>query len=107
MASLGLPGLGNFAAEFLVLNGSFPSGATSTMAASAGLVLAAVYALPLFQRAFHGPAREHRTLRDLGARELFMMSALVAALLWLGLHPQPVLGAADRALEDLLARVER
>ncbi len=54
MASLGLPGLGNFVAEFLVLIGVFRNNAAIGAIATVGLVAATVYALQLLQKVFFG-----------------------------------------------------
>ena len=53
-ASLGLPGLGNFLGEFLILLGTFKPHPSVTVVATGGLILSAVYSLILMQRAFHG-----------------------------------------------------
>jgi NADH-quinone oxidoreductase subunit M len=101
MASLGLPGLGNFVGEFLVLLGSFKASVAITAVATVGLVGATIYSLWIVQKAFHGPLEEGRTLTDLGAREVFVLGVLVVALVWLGLWPQPVLETAEPALAAL------
>jgi NADH-quinone oxidoreductase subunit M len=94
IASLGLPGLGNFIGEFLILLGSFRVSVPFTVIAAGGLVAAAAYALLLVQRAFHGVAAEQRPGRvaptDLAAPHLAVMAVLVLAIIWLGLYPQPV-----------------
>ncbi|MEW6168289.1 MAG: NADH-quinone oxidoreductase subunit M, partial [Pseudomonadota bacterium] len=51
LASLGLPGLGNFVGEFLVLFGSFPAAPWFTAVAATGLILAAIYSLYVVRRA--------------------------------------------------------
>ena len=56
IASLGLPGLGNFIGEFLILLGSFHASVVFTVHRGPGLVAGAAYALLLVQRAFHGSA---------------------------------------------------
>jgi NADH-quinone oxidoreductase subunit M len=101
MASLGLPGLGNFVAEFLVLLGAFQVSPVLTIVASLGLVLAAVYALRLIQRTFHGPNTRGWHLPDLTLRDMAIMAVLIASLVWLGLFPQPVLNTADQVLRSL------
>ena len=97
LASLGLPGLGNFVAEFLVLLGAFQADAVLTSWAAAGLVLAVVYSLWIVQRAFHGPAHEGARFPDFALREMAVMTAMILMLLWLGLYPQPVLDAAGHS----------
>ena len=54
MASLGLPGLGNFVAEFLILVGVWQVSQWAAVLGAVGLVFATVYALWMMQRAFQG-----------------------------------------------------
>lgn len=100
IASLGMPGLGNFVGEFLVLLGSFPVSYALTAVAALGLVAAVIYALSLIARALHGPAEAPRppVLHDLGARETATLALLSAAIVWLGVYPRPVFDAANGAL---------
>lgn len=99
LASLGLPGLGNFVAEFLILWGTWSSSRPATAVAAAGLVTAVIYAVWVLQRVFQGP--EVRPLPDLTAREGLVMGALIAPLLILGLYPAPVLTTARQSAEHL------
>ena len=101
LASLGLPGLGNFVGELLILLGAFPVNRALTAIAVLGLVAAAVYSLWLVQRVFHGEPRESLILRDLSLREAVVMGGLMVGLVWLGLRPQAVLDTARPALEAL------
>ncbi len=105
MASLGLPGLGNFVAEFLVLVGAFAASRTLTVIAVAGLVAATIYSLRIVQRVFHGPARQERSFPDLGLRDMTTLAVAAALLVWLGLYPQPVLDAVRPALAGLMVLV--
>ena len=98
MASLGLPGLGNFVAELLTLVGAFRASVVWTAAAAFGLVLATVYSLWIVQRTFHGEPAEEWELPDLGAREVLIHAVAVAGLLWVGLYPRPVIETARPAL---------
>lgn len=106
VASLGMPGLGNFVGEFLVLLGAFRVDPLLTVLAALGLVVAAAYALLLMQRSFQGAlpdtgAGAEGAVRDFGGREMAVMAALMAALIWLGLHPQPVLDLSAPVLHGL------
>ncbi|HEV2248506.1 MAG TPA: NADH-quinone oxidoreductase subunit M [Terriglobia bacterium] len=101
LASLGLPGLGNFVGEFLILLGSFQANPGLTAAATVGLVGAVIYALWMTQLILHGTINRELTLPDLKVRELGVLALLVLALLWIGLYPQPVLNTAGPALEGL------
>jgi NADH-quinone oxidoreductase subunit M len=101
LASLGLPGLGNFVGEFLVLVGAYQASAPLAVAAAFGLIGSAVYSLWMVQRVFHGPARQEAAIADLSARETVVFAALIAAIVWIGLYPQPLLKTAQPALEAL------
>lgn len=101
LASLGLPGLGNFVAEFLVLLGLFKVNAWMAAAAASGLIVGAIYSLILLQRSFQGTPDEHRKLADFGALEMAAMGVMVIALVWLGLYPQPVLDTVQPVLDSL------
>jgi NADH-quinone oxidoreductase subunit M len=101
LASLGLPGMGDFVGEFLVLLGSYRINVAITVVASLGILASTFYALRMVQRAFQGPNTSAWQFPDLAPREGFMIAAMVAGLLWLGLYPQPVLNTFAPALETL------
>ncbi len=101
LASLGLPGMGNFVAEFLVLVGLFKVSPLFTVIAALGLITAAVYSLAMMQRTFQGKPDEQRQLEDFGGREMTAMIAMILALVWLGLHPQPVFDLVQPVLDSL------
>jgi NADH-quinone oxidoreductase subunit M len=100
LASLGLPGLGNFVGEFLVLLGAYGENPFLAAIGTIGILFATVYALWMVQQAFHGPATVER-LPDLGPREALVLGALALATVTLGLFPQPVLDAARPAFTYL------
>ncbi|MGL6160315.1 NADH-quinone oxidoreductase subunit M [Microbulbifer sp.] len=109
VASLGLPGLGNFIAEFLVLVGSFPVNRWLTVVAALGLVGAALYALWMMQRVFFGEGKkadEDSKVHDLNAREATALLVLAVGLVFLGLRPQPVFDTAEPAVTYLLEQME-
>jgi len=101
MASLGLPGLGNFIAEFLTLVGSFQTSVWITILATLGLVAATVYSLRIVQRVFHGKKEKEWSLPDLGVREMIIMGAMIIVIVWFGLYPQPIFDTARPALEKV------
>jgi len=102
VAALGLPGLGNFVGEFLILVGSWKVNMLITIIACSGLILGAVYSLILVQRAFHGaPPAGAPPLKDLGKRELSMMAVLMVLLLALGIYPQIVLDTSASAMHQV------
>lgn len=110
LASLGLPGLGNFVGEVLVLVGTFERSVLFTVPAVVGLVFAAVYSLVMIMRVFHGARREEWNIPDLSLRECGLAAVMIVALLWLGLFPQPVLNTAAEGLKAVpgyTARMQR
>jgi NADH-quinone oxidoreductase subunit M len=102
LASLGLPGMGNFIGEFLILLGTFQVSPVLTLLATLGFVFAAVYALWMVQRIFAGskPATLP-TLPDIHGRELALMTALIVIVFWLGVWPQPVLDTSAPTIRNL------
>jgi NADH-quinone oxidoreductase subunit M len=102
LASLGLPGLGNFIAEFLVLSGSYQANMIVTAIASIGLVLGTVYSLRIFQRVFQGPKIKEWTMPDLSWREVIVIGSLVLVIFWLGLYPQPVIDTVKPVIANVL-----
>jgi NADH-quinone oxidoreductase subunit M len=92
-ALVGLPGLGNFIGEFLVLLGAYRANAIQAVIAGVGLVIAMAYALRMFQSAFHGAPRETWKIKDLTWMETTILAVMVALLVWIGLFPQGALDA--------------
>jgi NADH-quinone oxidoreductase subunit M len=101
LGAMGLPGLGNFIAEFLVLIGTYQVSPAATVVASIGLILSTVYALWMVQAAFQGRTPETIRIHDLGLREMAMATALVVALVWLGIYPQPIVDTAAPVVTSL------
>jgi NADH-quinone oxidoreductase subunit M len=101
LASLGLPGLGNFVGEFLVLIGSYSASITLTVLATIGLIFATVYSLWIVQKVFLGPQEQDVPFSDLSIREMAIMSVMIIAIVWLGLFPQPVLKTAEPFLKSM------
>jgi NADH-quinone oxidoreductase subunit M len=93
MSSIGLPALAGFVGEFLVLLGAFGVDAQAASIATIGVVLAAATMSWMFRRVVFGPLDkpENRGLIDLDLRERVVVIALVLPILWIGLHPNPML----------------
>lgn len=101
LAAMGLPGLGNFIGEFLILRGTYEVAPLIAILAAIGLVPAALYSLLAIQRAFHGAAAQTRVVPDYGPREISLMLVLAIGIIWLGVDPQPVLNIAMSGLANL------
>ena len=106
LASMGLPGLGDFIGEFLILLGTYRAHPVFAIAGAVGVLASTFYALWLVQRAFQGPNVHHWTMPDLVSREGVIVTLMAAGLLWLGLNPQPVLKTFSPALHALEATVQ-
>jgi NADH-quinone oxidoreductase subunit M len=103
MASLGLPGMGNFIAEFLTLVGSWQASPTLTIFATIGLVGATAYSLRIMQKIFLGPqATLHHELPDLSIREKLILIPMTIAIIVLGLFPQFVLNTSKAPVKSAI-----
>jgi NADH-quinone oxidoreductase subunit M len=106
LAGLALPGLNTFVSEFLVLIGTFTKYQAAAVAATIGIILAAIYILWMYQRTMTGPVRpELETMGDLKARELWAVGPLIALIVVLGVFPQPILKIINPAVHQTLAQV--
>jgi len=106
LAGLSMPGLSTFVSEFLVLVGTFTRYRGAAVAATAGIILAAIYILWLYQRTMTGPVREGIAgMGDLKARELWAVGPLVALIIVFGVYPQPLLDIINPAVHQTLAQV--
>ena len=101
LASMGLPGLGDFVGEFLVLLGTYKEHLGLTIAAVIGVLASTFYALQFVQHAFHGSNVNQWSVQDLVPREVFMLAPMMVILIWLGLYPQPVLKTFRPAMNGL------
>ncbi|MHA3052200.1 NADH-quinone oxidoreductase subunit M [Acinetobacter sp. ANC 4640] len=106
-ALVGIPGLGNFIGEFLILMGSFAKYPTFTIIAAISLVLAGLYGLILIHRSLFGtPNPEQKQhyanpLKDLSAREIAILMICVIGLVWLGIYPQTFLDVSHSSMQWL------
>lgn len=107
VAALGLPGLGNFVGEFMVLLGTYQLHPVFAIIATLGMIAAPVYALIVLQKSFFGRQGEGITssakIVDFGGREMLMMGTLVVALIALGFFPGILTTFADSSLSGLIA----
>jgi NADH-quinone oxidoreductase subunit M len=106
LSSVGLPGLNGFVGEFLILIGTFVTHRWWAVVATSGVILAAVYLLWAYQRVFHGePSEENRHLPDMTWRERGVMLPLVAAIVFLGVYPKPVLDRIQPSVDQLIVHM--
>ncbi len=96
LAALGLPGLGNFVGEFLILLGTFQVSPALAVLAGLGVILAPVYGLKLIQASMLGPNDNGWSVPDLNLRETCLLASLAILIFLLGLFPKPVLTAVNQ-----------
>jgi NADH-quinone oxidoreductase subunit M len=101
-ASLGLPGLAHFPAEFQIFLGAFRVWPWAAAIVVLGIVVTAGLYLRAIQAAFMGEVSERwRGLRDLDAREIGAIAPLLVLTVALGVGPGALLGLIHRATEVL------
>jgi NADH-quinone oxidoreductase subunit M len=96
LAGLGLPGMGNFVGEFLVVLGTYKSNPVMAIVAALGFILSTIYTLRMMARAFFGENRVGWRIHDLSVREGAIMALMVIPLFWLGLYPRTFTDLAIR-----------
>ncbi len=105
-ASLGLPGLSGFVAEFLVFVGLFQTVPIFGVLAVLGAAITAVYILRLLATVFFGPLNPRwEGLRDASRPEALAMAVLVFTLIGVGLLPGLIMPAITSGVTPLMARV--
>lgn len=88
MASLGLPGTGNFVGELYVIAGAFASHWLLGTLALCGVLFAAVYSLRVFQSSMHGSRSPLiDKCHDCGLREVAALGSVSVILVAIGFFP--------------------
>jgi NADH-quinone oxidoreductase subunit M len=116
LSSMGLPGLNGFVGEFTILLGAWGAGGDGGSLGSvlyaafsaAGVILAAVYILFMFQKMFLGPVthKENQNLKDLNWREIITLAPLIVFIFWIGLYPKPFFSLIGPAVDNLVNIVQ-
>ena len=102
LATLAMPGSSNFVGEFFILNGTFQAKIVYAVVATAGVVMAAFYALRLYQRTMHNRPPEGVESREIGLRPALVVAPLVACIVALALYPGLILARGERSVEVAL-----
>ena len=118
LSSMGLPGLNGFVGEFTILLGAFGSKAINNSLfagiSAAGVIMAAIYILYMFQKMFLGPqgeiveeVKKHgHAIRDLNWREIATIVPLLIFIFWIGLYPAPFFNLMAPAVTKLTAALQ-
>jgi NADH-quinone oxidoreductase subunit M len=104
MANSGLPATSGFVGEFMVILGAMKAGFWIALVAATTLILGAAYTLWMYKRVVFGPVanKEVGALKDINTRELIVLAALSAAVLFMGVFPKPFTDVMHPSVEQLL-----
>lgn len=107
MANAGLPGTSGFVGEFMVILSSFKAGFWIAFLACFTLILGAAYTLWLVKRVIFGDIGNSHVaeLKDVSNREIIMLSLLAAAVLLLGVWPDPLTSVMHTTVDNLLQHI--
>ncbi|KUO52378.1 MAG: NADH dehydrogenase [Desulfitibacter sp. BRH_c19] len=116
LASLGLPGLNNFVAEFLIFLGAFSVDQVIlgfipfrflAILGILGIVITATYVLRVVQFTFFGPRKEEWDhLDDAKGIQLVPMVVLIGTLILFGLYPAPLVDLINTGVEPLVEKIQ-
>ena len=108
MASVGLPGLSNFPGEFLSLIGTYIASSWAAIVATTGIILGAAYMLWLYWRIAFGAPRtpEAAAMKDLSAREWWLLGPIALAVVWMGVYPESFLRPIRSDVGRIVARLD-
>ncbi len=102
LASLGLPGLANFAGEIMILLGAFQAEPVWGILAMCGVVFAAVYMLRMVRGVLWGPRGKMAYCADLNLREATILIPMILFVLWIGLFPQTFLDPMHNHIQQMI-----
>jgi NADH-quinone oxidoreductase subunit M len=105
LATLAMPGSANFIGEFYILNGVFDSKIVYAFVAAIGVVLAAFYALRLYQRTMHNQLPQGVASREISLRDGAVLAPLVAVIVGLALYPGLILERGEASVSDKVEAV--
>ena len=126
LAAMGLPGLGNFVGEFLILAGTWRVSVPFAAVGVSAAVFSVIYVLRMIHGVSQGPVRESESCKmgkrekggrgkedfsgltarpddvaDISAAQTAVCGVLIAAIFWIGLHPQPFLDMSKPVIEKI------
>ena len=109
MANVGLPGTSGFVGEFLVILAAVKSNLWIGFAAATTMILGAAYTLWMYKRVIYGPVTNDSVakLADINRREFWLLAAVAAGVLAIGVYPKPLIDVMHSSVADLLTHVAR
>ncbi len=114
LSAVALPGTNGFIGEFLCLLGAYQAshagmvGVGWVVLGLLGTVLAVVYMLWMFQRAFYGPSKaiaEGNQWVDLRPHEVLLLVPLIALIFWIGIRPITFTRPMEPSAQSFVSRV--
>jgi NADH-quinone oxidoreductase subunit M len=109
MANSGLPGTSGFVGEFMVILAAFQANFWYAFLAAMTLILGAAYSLWLVKRVIFGEVanRNVEHLEDINAREALVLGVIAAAVLLVGLWPEPLVDLMHASVDQLLQHIQQ
>jgi NADH-quinone oxidoreductase subunit M len=107
MANSGLPGTSGFVGEFQVILASFQANPWIALFAAFTLIIGAAYTLYMVKRVLWGDITNPHVaeMKDINGRELFVLGSFAAAVLALGIWPQPLIHLMDASVSQLVTQL--
>ncbi|MDP2662797.1 MAG: proton-conducting transporter membrane subunit, partial [Dehalococcoidia bacterium] len=106
LASLGLPGMSGFVAEFLIFLGSFSAWPWQTVLAVVAIVITAGYILWTMQRILFGPPDERwANLKDASFVDAVPVIILVIVIILVGVYPSILTNMIEGPFHPILTRL--
>jgi NADH-quinone oxidoreductase subunit M len=109
MANSGLPGTSGFVGEFMVILAAFQANFWFAFLAATTLILGAAYSLWLVKRVIFGAVanQDVAVLEDINAREALVLGTIAAAVLLVGLWPEPLVNLMHASVDQLLQHIQQ
>src|SRR5579875_1032032 len=106
LASLGLPGLAGFVAEYMTFTSSFQIWTGITVASVFTMILTASYLLWMLKRVFYGPFNTRwQWLPDASVRESIPLFTLAAFIVFVGVYPAYLINVITPSLAGIMHTV--
>lgn len=107
MANAGLPATSGFVGEFMVIMGAVEVNIWIGALAALTLIYGASYTLWMYKRTIFGEITnpEVKEMKDINCREFAILAILAAAVLGMGLWPEPFIEVVHAAADNLIAQV--
>jgi len=107
MANAGLPGTSGFVGEFMVVLAAFQAEPWIAIVAATTLVLGAAYTLWMVKRVMFGEVanRHVAELKDIDAREAWVLGLFAAGVLAIGVYPKPLTDLMDASVVQLVGQL--